>query len=162
MGRPDDLLLREIGALAHLFSGNYAQALRMFESMCDRCREYEGESHCRQFVLRAKEGLAMARGVVGIGETEHEFRLVIDLEKCHLGEEHPDIYTTYHRFAMVLATRGRVEDAQRWYSQAAKGRKERLGPDHPLTRHSERMVVEVADTVSSAALGTGVAGKVGE
>ncbi|KAM7218635.1 hypothetical protein V8F06_005954 [Rhypophila decipiens] len=126
MSRPDDLLLQEIGALAlaHLFSGNYAQALRMFESMCDRCREYEGESHCPQFVLRAKEGLATARGMMGIGETEHEFQLVIDLEKRHLGEEHPDIYTTYRRFAIVLATRGRVEDAQRWYSQAATGRKE--------------------------------------
>ncbi|VUC34804.1 unnamed protein product [Clonostachys rosea] len=129
-------LLSEGIALSAFYCGAYEEAEKGFLSICDEFKELENRPWCPLRMVRVKEGLAMARGMQSKVSRE-ELQAAMKFSQKHFGDQHPELYTTYHRFAMVMEKQGDVETAAQWYSTAYHGRLETLSKDHILTKQSE-------------------------
>ena len=53
-----------------------------------------------------------------------------------------DVATTYVNIGLVYEKTGRKSEAKTLFTEAAKIRRNKLGPDHPLTRKSERLAAQ--------------------
>ncbi|KAH6986849.1 hypothetical protein EDB80DRAFT_690306 [Ilyonectria destructans] len=138
IGTGDSLVLTEVNALARALAGESLTAEEDFKYLCKMYERQEEQGFYPQGAIRAREGLALARGLGGDVKAKAEFEKAIALSKQYLAEKHPDLYTTYHRLGMVLEYQGEMEEAMRWYGKAFKGKVDTLGADHPLTVQSDR------------------------
>lgn len=129
--------LSECIALSAFFCGAYEEAEAGFLSICNESKEIENISWCPLRMVRVKEGLAMASGMqVKIGREELEAAL--KFSKNHFGDQHPELCTTFLRFAMVMENQADMGTATEWYSAAYHGRLKILSEHHILTKQSER------------------------
>ena len=49
---------------------------------------------------------------------------------------------TKENIGLVYKKTGKKSEAKTWFTEAAKIRRNKLGPDHPLTRKSERLAAQ--------------------
>ncbi|CAH0046043.1 unnamed protein product [Clonostachys solani] len=129
-------LFQEGMALSAFFCGAYEEAEAGFLNICDELKELENKAWCPLRMVRVKEGLAMARGMqskIGRGDLE----AAMEFSKKHFGHQHPELYITFHRFAMVMEKQGDIGTAAQWYSEAYHGRLKILSEHHILTKQSE-------------------------
>ena len=137
------LLVQEGTALLDEFKGYHDAAQSGFQQLLitynglTHSDNTTGKDHHTPAKLRVLEGLAMAVGSLGrLSEAVRRFHKVIEIEHRQLPPNHPDVFTTYHRYGRFYARHGNSDKARKWYGKAIAGRKFRLGGHHPATLHS--------------------------
>eukprot|EP00931_Biecheleriopsis_adriatica_P044817 TRINITY_DN25677_c0_g1_i1.p1 TRINITY_DN25677_c0_g1~~TRINITY_DN25677_c0_g1_i1.p1 ORF type:complete len:220 (+),score=32.94 TRINITY_DN25677_c0_g1_i1:25-684(+) len=63
--------------------------------------------------------------------------------KRHLGGKHPINHDDLHDMAVILASQGRLAEAEAYFGQAWKGRSAKLGENHPMAHQSLRECAEM-------------------
>ena len=56
-----------------------------------------------------------------------------------MGPDHPDILSTRHEIARMIAARGKPADAETEFRQVLDARRRLQGPDHPDTLATRRL-----------------------
>ncbi|KAI0484176.1 hypothetical protein GGR56DRAFT_612699 [Xylariaceae sp. FL0804] len=157
MTEADDMLLTEGIAWADLFNGHYNRAKSGFQTAHDSFAESEGKAWMPLPLLRAKEGLAMARCMQKEKGGTEQFKEVVSLAETVFGKEHPELFTTYQRYGMALKHQGNIQESVQWYYETLRLRKRILVEGHPLIEQAKKhydMVVREAERLDGELSGS--------
>jgi len=89
------------------------------------------------FVLKQLNALAVIAQTEGrLYEAEQLYLELLSLQKCQLGESHPDVATSLHNLALVYQAQG-IAQATLW-EEALAIRSEVLGSQHPFTLDTQQ------------------------
>ena len=66
----------------------------------------------------------------------------LDIKIKVVGHDHVAVADTKSNIGLVYEKTGRKSEAKTLFAEAAEIRRNKLGPDHPLTRKSERLAAQ--------------------
>lgn len=125
--------------------GERAEAEALYVAVLAARRQLLGPGHGDTW--QTMNGLALLCQEAGrLVEAEGLVREVLTQQKMALGEGHPDTLWTGHNLASLLRAAGglaQLAEAQAEAGKAARGREEKLGREHQLTKQSWGLVRDI-------------------
>jgi hypothetical protein len=77
---------------------------------------------------------------------------VAGYHRAGLDDDHPEVLTCMSWQGVVLAAQGKLVEALELQERVLRGRRARLGDDHPLTRSTSSTVAELQQQTRSSAV----------
>ena len=77
-------------------------------------------------------------------QTLEIYKSVLDTKVRVVGHNHISVADTKENIGLVYEDTGKKSEAKTMFTEAAKIRRHMLGPDHPLTKKSERLAARVS------------------
>jgi len=73
----------------------------------------------------------------------------LEISKEKLGDDHPDVATSYNNIGSVYKNQGKYDDALKYYYMSLEILKKKLGDDHPNTKGTLRNIEIIKSKMES-------------
>ena len=141
---PAVLALRHQIASAHMYHGDYTEAMQEYREVLAARRRVLGADH--PDTLETQHCIAWMFASQGEYEqAEQVFREVLAARLQVLAQDHSDTLTTQNGIARMLASQGKYEQAEQEYREVLAARQRVLGPDHPDTLNTRHGIARMLD-----------------